>query len=343
MSGLPGSARAGKMLRDVAGVLRRRSSRGVILLYHRIAGPRFDPQWLDVSASNFSAQLEVLRTTATILPLDEFNFRRRRGTLPRRAVAITFDDGYLDNLVDAAPLLAAHGAPATVFVTSGMIGANREFWWDDLERIAFSASALNGPVPGLALAWSAADAAPAPADVSWNLLSATDPGSRHRLYRALCAAVYPLDAEAREVMLRELRDWANVPTDARASHRTLTSDELRQLARAPGITIGAHSVAHCSLARLVHDEQYRELEESRAALIQALSLPVRAVAYPYGQPDDVSAVTVRAASFAGYDYAVAVSDHPAWRCSAEYRLPRCVVRDWDGETFARHLDRWFAA
>lgn len=334
----------GSVLRRITRVMRRRSSRGVILMYHRIAGPRFDPQSLDVSATNFAAQLAVLAQHANVLPLDEFNVRRRRGSLPDRAVAITFDDGYADNLLTAEPLLAVHGAPATVFITTGMIDVNREFWWDDAERIAFAPGSLRGPVPELPVPWSGDDGAAydaAATDPTWTVLAAKDPTQRHRLYRALCAALYPLPSDAREALLARLRAWAKVETAARESHRTMTTEELRRLAAAPGIAIGAHSVTHSLLARLTHDEQYRELEDSRAALIGVLGQPIRALAYPYGQPSDVSAVTVRAASFAGYDYAVAVATEAAWRCSWEYRLPRCVVRDWDGPTFARQLDGWF--
>lgn len=333
-------------LRSLTRAIRRRAPRGVILMYHRVAGPRFDPQSLDVSADNFGAQLDVLRQRASVIPLDEFNMRRRRGTLPRRAVSITFDDGYVDNLITAAPLLADRTLPATVFIATGMLDAHREFWWDDAERIAFSAARLPGPVPGIPIVWNDADGlpcVPGQADAAWTVLSPHDPTSRHRLYRALCATLHPLGAERRDALLVPLREWAGIESSARASHRTVTTDELRRLAIAPGVSIGAHSVTHSSLARLSHDEQYRELEDSRSALVQAIGRPISSVAYPYGQPDDVSAVTTRAASFAGFDYAVAVSQQAAWICSPEFRLPRCIVRNWDGPSFARELDGWFAS
>jgi peptidoglycan/xylan/chitin deacetylase (PgdA/CDA1 family) len=325
------------VLRQMSRAVRRHAARGVILMYHRVAGPRFDPQSLDVSRENFAAHLEVLRECATVIPLDEFNGRRRRGTLPRRAVSVTFDDGYADNLLTAAPLLVACHVPATVFVTTGMLDANREFWWDDAERIAFSAARLAAPVP---------DGAPVVADAThnaWTVLSPHDPTPRHRLYRALCAALYPLGAESRESLLTVLRAWSGVEVFARPSHRTVTTDELRWLAGTVGVSIGAHSVTHSSLARLTDDEQYRELEDSRATLVQLIGRSITSVAYPYGQPEDLSAVTMRAASFAGFDYAMTVSPQAAWMFSPEFRLPRCIVRNWDGPSFARELDGWFAS
>ena len=134
LSSFPGVWHAARAGRTIAAALRRRSPRGLVLMYHRVAGPRRDPQQLDVRAANFDAQLAVIERTALPLPLDEFELRRREGRLPARAVAVTFDDGYADNLHTAAPLLARHGIPATIYVTAGMIGSTAGFPWDGPDR-----------------------------------------------------------------------------------------------------------------------------------------------------------------------------------------------------------------
>jgi peptidoglycan/xylan/chitin deacetylase (PgdA/CDA1 family) len=340
---LPGFRHAARAGRALAGALRRRSPRGVVLLYHRIAGPRRDPQWLDVTPEHFDRQLGVLTREATPLPLDEFEARRRAGRLPRRAVAVTFDDGYADNLHAAAPALVRHGIAATVFVTTGMVDSNREFWWDDIERIAFAPTLAAGEVAGAAMRWSSADAAQAPSDPAadrWTMLSTVDPTSRHRLYRALGASLHPLSTPLREARLAAWRAWAAVPTDARPSHRPLTLEELRALAALPGISIGAHTLTHPSLAALGAEEQGREITGSRVWLEQALGSPVRAFAYPFGTPSDVSDDSVRATS-AEYMYAMSTTPVSAWRWSPRWKLPRAIVRDWDAETFAARLDALF--
>jgi peptidoglycan/xylan/chitin deacetylase (PgdA/CDA1 family) len=260
---LPGVWHAARAVRAVGGALRRRSPRGVILTYHRIAGPRHDPLLLDVSAANFDAQLSALSRTAAPLPLDEFESLRREGRLPERAVAVTFDDGYADNLHAAAPLLGRHEIPATMFVTAGMIGAERGFPWDEAE--------------------------------------------------------------------------AGLP-----SHRALTVEELRALAGQKGISIGAHTMTHPSLAKLAREAQAREIGDSINWLEQTTGSRVRALAYPFGTPGDVSATTVRVASQL-CEYALSTDTGAAWKWSPRWRLPRATVRDWSGEEFARHLDRWFAA
>jgi peptidoglycan/xylan/chitin deacetylase (PgdA/CDA1 family) len=339
---VPGTWHAAALRRRVVRAVRRRSARGIVLLYHRVAVQRRDPQWLDVSPERFDAQLAVLARVATPLALDDFERRRRSGRLPARAVAITFDDGYADNLHAAAPLLRRHAIPATVFVTAGMVGSDREFWWDDAERIAFAPLLPAVPPPGLAIPWGAADGASAPSSEAmdrWSVASPQNPSPRHRLYRALAAALHPLPTGLRDARLADWRAWAGVPDAGRTTHRALTGDELRALAASSGISVGAHTLTHPSLAHIPIADQEREMAEGRSWLERALGVPVRAAAYPFGTPDDVSDATVRAAA-AICDYAMANEPGAAWRWSSRWRLPRVLVRDWDAELFERHLTAW---
>ncbi len=345
MHSLPAARHARRLAATAVGAVRRRAPRGIVLLYHRVAGPRRDPQGLDVSPERFDAQLAALRRHAAPIPLDEFEQRRRTGRLPPRAVAVTFDDGYADNLLTAAPILARHRVSATVFVTAGMVGANREFWWDDAERIAFAPTPLGPRVPGLELAWSATDGARPPANGPrdrWTVLDSANPTPRHRLYRAICTTLYALGAPAVAERLSAWRAWAGVAADARDTHRTLSPDELAALARADGVAIGAHTMTHPVLARLGPEEQRRELEESRTWLSRQLGSPVLSAAYPFGTRAEVSRETTRAARAAGFNHAMANEPASAWRWSSRWRVPRVLVRDWDAETFVRHLETWFA-
>ena len=116
----------------------RRMGGPAILMYHRIATPDVDPWGLSVSPERFAEQVHALRARRTTLSMDAFVARLRSGALPHDAVALTFDDGYLDNLRRAKPILEAAGVPATVFLTTGRIGTGEEFWWDELARMVLS-------------------------------------------------------------------------------------------------------------------------------------------------------------------------------------------------------------
>ena len=115
---------------------RRLVGRLGVFAYHRIADPIHDPWRLSVSPRRFAEQLTMLRELGTIEPLDEAlgasawtRCRRRKPTF-----AITFDDGYVDNLTEALPLLERHDAPATLFVPTAMLDA-QSFWWDVLATL----------------------------------------------------------------------------------------------------------------------------------------------------------------------------------------------------------------
>ena len=345
MSTIPGVWHTQRAVKALGAALRRRSRRGVVLLYHRVAEPRFDPQLLDVAPQNFDAQMRVLSQRMAPLALSEFERRRRAGTLPARAVAVTFDDGYADNLYAAAPRLEVHGIAATVFVTAGMIDSGREFWWDDVERIAFAPQALDGSPPALSIPWRIEDGAAITAERGgreWNVTERVDSSSRHRLYRGMVAALRRMPTRERDGLVSRWRDWAGVTEGARESHRTLSTPELVALADARGVSIGAHTMTHPSLAMLSASEQAHELRESRRWLETTIAKPVTAVAYPYGESADVSAITVAAARSGGFDTGFSNVGGTAWRWSSRWRVPRVLVRDWDAATFSTQLDAWFA-
>lgn len=336
---LPGQDFALRVTHAAGALVRRRSPHGVILLYHRVAAPRFDPALLDVSPARFEAQLAALSAEGVVLPLDEFEALRLEGRLPPRATAITFDDGYADNLHTAAPILERAGLPATVFVTTGMIGSTAEFWWDDLERV-ISSTRMSGPLPFAGIAWDDDDGL-AGADPSWNLFSAAAPNARQRLYILLQGALHRAGAARRMRALHALRTWAGVPAGARESHRTMTEGEIQALAARPGISIGAHTVTHACLAALRWQEQVDEMEQSRVALERLLGRRVQALAYPFGTGDEVSRETARAAQAAGYTHAYANVPGVAWRFSPRYQIPRMLVRDWTAEEFIARMRRWW--
>jgi peptidoglycan/xylan/chitin deacetylase (PgdA/CDA1 family) len=114
----------------------------VILMYHRVADLACDPWNLAITPERFAEQLETLTRQRTIVPLDWLVEKLESGHIPEKTVAITFDDGYVDVLRNAKPVLERFGASATAYLTTGAIGRRREFWWDTLSRILFESPAL---------------------------------------------------------------------------------------------------------------------------------------------------------------------------------------------------------
>jgi peptidoglycan/xylan/chitin deacetylase (PgdA/CDA1 family) len=270
--------------------------------------------------------------------------------MPDRAVVVTFDDGYADNLHNAKSLLERQDVPATVFVTTGYLGSRREFWWDELDRLLLQPGTLPHTIrltlDGRSYAWELGEAAQYSQDAyhrhrSWNVSLQEDPGTRQRLYRSLCQLFRRLPEEARSKALDELRTCVDARPAGRPTHRALSSEEVLQLAEGGLLEVGSHSVTHPVLSTLPAPAQRAEIHESKAQLESILGHPVTSFAYPYGSPADYTEETVAIVRHGGFACACANFPNVVRRGADPFQLPRILVRNWDGEEFARRLDGWF--
>jgi peptidoglycan/xylan/chitin deacetylase (PgdA/CDA1 family) len=345
-----GQVVAKRRLRRVGRGLVRRfkpaAQRTVILMYHRVIDVPTDPQLLAVRPRCFAEQLEVLRRLAQPMPLSDLVAALASGTLPERAVVVTFDDGYADNLHNALPLLERFEVPATVYVTSGHVGVAHEFWWDDLERLLL----VPGELPqqlrleldGVERTWHLDGAATYSADDArrhraWHIEQPHDPSPRHSLYRSLYDLVHAMDPGRRGSLLRHVSEWAGADGTGRPAYRSLSRDELARLGRNPLIEIGAHSVSHPALARLARGAQHVEIEHCKGSLEDVVQHPVTSFAYPHGSFDADTVALVRQVGFTS----ACTSEPAAVGPTADtLRLPRYVVRDWDKAMFTEHLRDW---
>jgi peptidoglycan/xylan/chitin deacetylase (PgdA/CDA1 family) len=271
----------------------------------------------------------------------------REGDLPRRALVVTFDDGYADNLYNARPLLERYGIPATVFVTSGHIGVPHEFWWDELDRLVLQPGRLpprlSLQVGDNAYQWEAGAATEySEQDYQryrgWDIEQEDDPGPRQRLYRTLYYALHQLAEGARLDAQRQIQEWAGAGADGRPTHRTMSADEVARLAEGDLVEVGAHTVCHPVLAALPEAAQRDEIRRSKADLEEILNRPVTSFAYPHGAYTEQTLAIVRET---GLTCACSSDTDAVWRDANVFRLPRVVVRNWDGEAFACWLRGWF--
>jgi len=117
--------------------------KAAILLYHRIDRSARDRWRLCVSAENFEEQLDRLAGRFRPVSLRELADSVRAGRVPHRSIAVTFDDGYRDNLTRALPLLKDRGTPATFFLSGDGAAAGGSFWWEQLDA-SLEKVGLNG-------------------------------------------------------------------------------------------------------------------------------------------------------------------------------------------------------
>ena len=338
-----------KLLRGPAKINRYVSSRALILLYHRIAEADSDPWQLAVTPGHFEEHLQILSRFGRIMPLHGLAVAVQRGTLPRRAVIVTFDDGYADNLSNAKPLLQKYEVPATVFITTGYTGEDREFWWDELDKLFLQPGALPSDltlsVNGTEYHWELGEGnvyedASLACNLGWKAWQENDPTSRHSIYRSLWSLMHPLPDSKRRQIGDELLEWAGATGSARPMRRPLSAGEIGELSDGGLIEIGCHTVTHPQLSKLTSDAQWREICQSKASLEEILGKPVAAFAYPYGRECDYTGETMTIVRNAGFDCACSTSIRVVRRGADQFQLPRLQVPDVDGDSFARILSEW---
>ncbi len=278
-----------------------------ILIFHRVR-PAPDPLFPgDPDVPRFREQMRWVSSWFHVLPLTEAIERFRQGTLPARAAAITFDDGYADNYTLAWPVLRDLGLTATCFVASGFLDGGR--MWNDtvIEAIrTTNRPSLNAPDLGL-------DRLP---------LDSIE-AKRSAIRQVLGQLKYRAHAE------REGRAVA-LATDLRASlpaDLMLTSAQVGEMNRA-GMTIGAHTVSHPILANLTLDDARTEIVESKRRLEELTGNEVTLFAYPNGRPGkDYTGRDAELVKAAGFAAAVSTSPGAAGAGADLFQLPRFTP--WD--------------
>jgi peptidoglycan/xylan/chitin deacetylase (PgdA/CDA1 family) len=293
----------------------------VVLMYHRVADEGPDPHALQVAPTRFARQLDVLRRRVEVVPLADV---LSPGSSAR--AAITFDDGYRDNLLCAKPLLHDLGLPATVFVTSGYVGSEQGFWTDRLAALL-----LGGELPAAHLSVELMGVR--------LLIDVHTARARERAYRFVQRRLYPLDPDAIELALAALSAAAGTQPAVDRAALPMDVDQLRELARDGTITIGAHGVTHARLASLDTAAQRVELADSRRRLEELVGRAVPACAYPYGTVEAIDDTSVAIAREL-YDLAVTTVPDPVVATTDRHRIPRFNVGNWEADEFAARLSTW---
>ena len=345
--------RAAEHVRRLAHSYHSRFAAGcLILLYHRVVDLPTDPYLLTVSPAHFAEHLAVLRKMARPIALQQLADGLRDGKIFRRAVAVTFDDGYFDNLDYAKPLLERYDVPATFFVAPDASADSGEFWWDALERILLQPGSLPQTlrlvIDGVSHEWLLGSSAKYGTDDHarhrlWNYGCKDDPTPRHAALRSIHRLLNALSESDRRHVLQELASWAVRDTAVRSTHRTLTPAETVRLAEGKFFEVGAHTMTHPVLAKLTAAQQHDEIYQGKARLEEILGRPVNSFAYPHGLKSDYTPATVAIVRESGFACACAAFPGIVRSGADVHQLPRLLVRDDDGDRLAELLWTYFHA
>ena len=297
-----------------------------ILRYHAICGPEgygyADPQ-ICITPGSFERHVAYLSRAYAVVRLDDAVARIAAGErLPDNAVAITFDDGYADNLL-AARILAKYAASATFYITAGCMEGGQPFW---PAEIRYLVGAIGGPRLRI-------DAAGVALDVP--LTTGED---RRAAVKQLTKAFKSNLIPVRDALREALRRAAGVAPMPKVM---LTWDEVREM-HALGMTIGSHTMTHPNLPSAGIDAARAELSASRSRLEQEIDAPVTMFSYPNGGADRYLTPEVQAA-VRDTGYAAASTSRNAFATvdSDLYALERIEVEErLEDLVFALELERF---
>jgi peptidoglycan/xylan/chitin deacetylase (PgdA/CDA1 family) len=280
-------------------------SRLAILGWHNVEGSWCFPAEGGSGVRGLARQLVALTKVANIVPLAPALKQLGDGrALPRRAVAITFDDGYRDTLDLAVPILERLGLPATFFLVPGLLSGTVSPWWE-------------------LTPWAVAHSTQSAVDWTGTMLATRDHAGR-RSSGWIMARMKASDRKTRDRMLSELLERLRPEGEAPSRELFLDWDGAREIVR-KGFSVGSHSMHHAILAREEPGEQAEDLAASRRQLEGELGVAVELLAYPNGQPGDYDADTVQAARLAGYSHAITTVEGWNLASTPAYELRRFVM------------------
>ncbi len=287
-----------------------------ILLYHRVGVADCDIWNMFTSPENFKNHLQYLKKEYRIVKYEDIDINNNRDEL-----AITIDDGYVDSYTTIMPIVCECEVPVTIFVSTGNIGTDNEFWWDTIEG-----TIMDNPL--------------CPTEIYWagELLNLNSKEERINACWKIWNKVFRVNDCQRTQMIDELISLTKYEKKNRPEYRTINERELVELDRCPWITIGAHTVSHTRLTSLSDKEKNKEILKSKEKLESILNHDIKSMSFPFGCRNDYDIVTIDAVRNAGYDRAASVELNFEGN-TERYNMPRLSICDSSRNSNMRVLKR----
>jgi peptidoglycan/xylan/chitin deacetylase (PgdA/CDA1 family) len=231
-------------------------------IFHRVLAEP-DPIFPDeTDAKRFDEILGWITKWFNVIPLEEAIQRLKTKSLPPRAAAITFDDGYEDNFRIAMPLLKKYGVSATFFIATGFLNGGR-MWNDSVIEAIRQTTKRSLDLTSIGLE---------------TIPVSTIPEKQAAITSVIDALKYE-QFDTRRTKADVIGDLADIelPSDL-----MMTANQVQQML-AQGMQIGAHTVSHPILAKLDRKAAENEIIGSKIFLEELLKIPVKLFAYPNGR------------------------------------------------------------
>ena len=307
----------------------KQESSAVILMYHSVPEVSV-ARWIDpgnsISPEAFEQHIRFLANHRHVISIDSLVQQLENGEPIRQGtVAITFDDGYLDNLTVAAPILAKYNLPATIYLATDYTTTGENQWIDILYSAFRTRSQHSLSLPKIG---------------TWQLTSHAEIKAA---YRQIANYLISKTYLKRQSLLASIK--AQLAPTARPPRLTMNWADVQQLQQQyPNITLGTHTASHLDLSthpEATDDEITRSILQMKAATGDR----PHHLAFPYNR----YCAQAQASVATHLRSAVAVAADPVVRSNtSRYALPRLeapksitMLKSWTNGEFPHLSQRLF--
>jgi len=272
-----------------------------ILYYHHVFKTKNQYHPDDLSEVEFKAQIRFLTKYFNILDLTEAVILLKNKSLPPKSLVISFDDGYIDNYLVAAPILKSFDCPATFFIATGGIEEGL-LWNDKLEQLIKNTSNQS---------------------ISFNIinkeLNISNAEDKINAFQLLQGELKFLSHQQRSEKLDQLScELGNVTFE-----RSMMKEEHIKTLHQQGFTIGAHTHNHTILSTENESMVKQELIENKSRLEKIIGNKVELIAYPNGlYKRDFTDEHCRIVIDLGFSAGFSTNDGGAISSTNKYTIPR---------------------
>jgi peptidoglycan/xylan/chitin deacetylase (PgdA/CDA1 family) len=255
----------------------------------------------------FERQIAYFCKNYEIISLDTIaQYLHQQKTLPRKAIAITFDDGYSDSYYFAFPILKKYSVPATIFLVVGHIGKDDLFWWDKITYAIRYAQIAQLDIKELG---------------SYSLQSSAE---KEKAIKSVWEHLKQMPEAEKNSIVESI--MALCPTeipDGLAKRLILSWDQVKEM-RDMGISFGDHTMNHPILTKVSLERARQEIFESKKIIEERLGDKVRAFAYPNGKTGDYNETVIKMVQRAGFECAVTTIPQLVSPTVSPYQIGRIV-------------------
>lgn len=291
----------------------------IVLCYHRVMPDSFFSKHsplnpLVVSVSNFERHMRYLSKNYNIISFDDLY---KPFTSTKTPLVITFDDGYLDNLTNALPILEKYNIPATIYITTKFLKGDGRMWWYELWDNIEKKSKIEFSHEG-------------------KIFNFNTNNYFQKLYcfKKLRKYILSLNSNKINSFIDEFSeneiDYINI---------CLNKTQVKYLSSHKLITIGAHTINHPNLNSLTNSQMENEISESKYFLEKLLNIKVKHFAYPFGTIRECKQREHDAAKKIGFNTAATTYLKPFFlKNENKFSIPRIIVENFSNNSLRNHIN-----